>query len=58
MVQRTISLPRLLALIVLWILLGLGFEGMMIILKADYEQLALELVALLVKQMFRVVIGG
>lgn len=43
---------------VLKILLELGFEGMLIILKADSEKLALQLVVTLVEQIFRVVVGG
>lgn len=43
---------------VLKILFELGFEGMLIILEADSEQLALQLVVALVEQIFRGVVGG
>ena len=57
-VLQAIPLSRQLALMVLKILLELGFEGMLIILKADSEKLALQLVVTLVEQIFRVVVGG
>lgn len=43
---------------VLEILLELRFKGMLIILEADSEQFALQLVIALVEQIFRGVVGG
>lgn len=58
MVLQSIPLPREYALMVLEILLELRFKGMLIILEADSEQFALQLVIALVEQIFRGVVRG